>query len=219
MTKMNDVDLFAPIQTLLLPILPYGSLIEQTYSDFLLPAGEGIYKFGDLTPSIRNNKTYYTQIKSGDQVVSEPIVDFNNVENTVVDETGKIVIPAFMMRDKKRYLSNIPSVPARGVFIIKNLIEHHISTLSPWARRGQCMSNISKYFKRENQDIVEENYLERLCESLIVQINDFIGIDQWNMYFVKIKGLDLCIEKCMDYRIYEWTTKRNQEIEDGLHNT
>ena len=212
----NSSEILTPINIQMLAILPYASIIEQTYSDYLLPPKQGIYKFGDLKPSIYNNRMYYVQQKMGNTVIRVPVTDFNTVEDTIVDEMDRIVIPSFMMKQKTKYLFNTPTIPARGAEIIKLLIEHHLASTSSWANKGNYIEKMCSFFKPENSEIVEELFLQRLCESLLCQVSNFVGNDSWNVYFVKFLGLDLCIEKCIDYRIYDWTLKEQQRLEDGL---
>lgn len=213
--QSND-QILSPISFQMLSVLSYAAIIEQTYGDYLLPPQPGIYKYGDLNPSIYNGRSYYVQRKNGNEVIRIPVTDFNTVEETVVDEMDKIIIPAFMMKNKSKNLFNEPTIPARGAKIIKLLIEHHLIRSSPWARKGNYVEKMCAFFKPDHVDIVEEMYLERLCESLLCQVEEFVGGDNWNIYFVDFKGLDICISKCIDYRIYEWTMQENQKREDGL---
>lgn len=216
MNFSSNGNVLTPIDTQIISVSQYGSIIEQTYFDFLLPPQQGIYKFGDLHPSIVNNKNYYTYVKTDKGIIRTPVENFNTLNEAVLDEMDRVIIPAFMMKQKEKYLSNHPTIPARGIEIIKLLIENHIARMSPWASKGNYVLKMCGFFKAENSDIVEEQYLERLCESLICQVDAFIGRDVWNIYFVKFRGFDICIEKCEDYRIYDWTIKQNQQIEDGL---
>lgn len=214
--SQERIEKMTPIGFLILNIMPYASIIEQTYAEHLMPPEPGIYKFGELKPAIYNNKNYYTQQKQGDRVVRVPVTDFNLIEDTVVDDMDRIVVPAYMMRNKRKYLFNEPAIPARGAEIIRLLIENYFARISPWARAGNYTQKMCAFFKPDQSDIVEELFLERLCESLLCQIQDFVGQDIWNIYFVKFMSLDICVEKSIDYRIYDWTMKKQQQLEDGL---
>jgi hypothetical protein len=65
-------------------------------------------------------------------------------------------------------------------------------------------------------ELIDEFMLESLCSSLIARVNQFVGEDIWNIYFTKLQAVDLRIEKCVDYRIYDWTRIKQEMKEKKL---
>lgn len=198
-----------PIQSCIISITEYAALIERIYKDILKPPRKGIYKLGELHPTIYDNKRYWT-IKDG---AIFPIGDFESTTTPVIDEDGNVILSKYIMTNKRKFLSASPTLPVIGSAVIKALIEYHISTISPWTKTNGYKTKLLSLFN----DYVDEDHLIDLCISIIQQINSFIGDDEWNIYFVKFIGLDICIDKSIDYRIYEftkWTNAKSvQEIQ------
>lgn len=110
------------------------------------------------------------------------------------------------MKNKHLYLFPEPTIPARGLCVIKAMIEEHIAKRSPWTNSSGYTNKLKSFFLPDSvYDIVDEFFLERICESLICRVDNFIGNDVYNIYFTKMVAIDLRVEKCIDYRIYEWT--------------
>lgn len=209
---MNNVDSLRTTQTFFLPVFNYAILIERQYGDFIIPAPVGIYKVGDIYPCIQNNKRYYSQkISKTNQCNSCLVTDINKVNDTIIDESGNLVIPAYVMKNKEQYLRNEPTVPARGLMIVELLVKRYIESISPWVRHSTYNSKILNHFKPEGIDLFNSGEIDLLCNSLFAQVSDFIGLDVWHIYFVKFMGLDLLIEKSRDFRVVQWEEEHGHE--------
>lgn len=204
-----DTSLLKPIQSCIIGITEYAALIERIYKDSLKPPRKGIYKLGELNPIMHNDKRYYTLVNG----TSIPITDFENTTTPVIDENGDIVLSEYIMKNKRKFLSDAPVLPIIGSTVIKALVEYHISTMSPWTKSNGYKTKLFSLFKEK----IDEDHLLTLCLSIIQQVNTFMSDDEWNIYFVRFIGLDICVDKAMDYRIYEFTkwtsTKSVQEIQ------
>ena len=216
---MNSVDHLRTTQTFFLPVFNYAVLIEREYGDFIVPAPEGIYRVGDIHPCIHSNKRYYSQkLTKTNQYISAPVTDINLVNDTIIDETGNVILPAYVMKNKEQYLRNEPTVPARGLLIVELLIKKYIESVSPWVKYSMYNSKIASYFKPEGVELFYNGHIEALCESLFAQVCEFIGNDVWHVYFVKFMGLDLMIEKTTDWRILEYYRMTNEQKETEYEN-
>jgi hypothetical protein len=210
MNSSSNHELLQPLAILIKPVAFYAQLIEQQFNDVLFPPREGVYRLGDVSPVLFANKRYFVQRKMDGRIVLEPITDLSKVEESIVDEEGNLILSGHYMKNKQMFLSNQPTVPSRGIEIVKCLIDEHLAKISPWSKSQGYRQRLNSYFKNAAavHEIVEDGFLERICESLIMSVNDFIGNDVWNMYFTKVVAVDLLIEKSIDYRIYDWTMQR-----------
>lgn len=210
---MPHTDLLKPTQTFFLPIFTYAVMLERQYGNLLKLPEPGIYKLGEMYPCIIPNKLYFSQrVDKHNKFVTLPITNFNKVTDAVVDELGKLIIPASIMKNKDQYLSNTPSIPVRGLILIKLLIEKHIEMICRWTNHSTYDNKILSHFKNGGYELYNEGHLDKICESLFRQINDFIGNDEWHIYFVKFSGLDIVIEKAIDWRVYEWTREHGHKF-------
>jgi hypothetical protein len=209
---MNSLENLQTTKSLILPIFHYAMLIEYQYSDFIVPIPPGIYRVGDIYPCIQNNRKYYSQkALKNDQYVTTIVTDINAVTDTILDEGGNVILPAAVMKNKAQYLRNEPTVPSRGLMIVELLIKRYIDSISPWMKYSMYNSKILSHLKPDGVDLFNNGQLETVCDSLFMQLNDFIGRDVWHLYFTKFIGLDLLIEKTRDYRIMQWEEEHGHE--------
>lgn len=197
-------------------------LIEQQFGEFLLPAPQGVYKNGEVDPCMLSTEPYFYDSEKGVFYTGksfaqstgnslQPIVDINTVKTNVYDKSGRVVIPAYMMADKEKYLSSQPTVPYRGVILVELLIRNFIDSVSNIPGRKAYAGRIERHVdpKFVNNDTVDS--LEVICKSLFMQIDQFIGDDLWHIYYVKRMQFDIIIEKTIDYRIHYYNAQHNSE--------
>ena len=222
-SRFQDIEV---TERLILSSISSASLIDQQYGRFLLPPPKGIYKVGEVNPCMFLTKTYFHEDEKGSFFTDKtffqfsgktilPISDIRLVKSNVYDETGKIVIPAYMMLDKERYLSSEPSVPYRGILLVELLIRNFIDFVSSIPGRRRYPGRIESHLIPEfiNNSVVDS--LEVICQSLFLQIEQFIGNDRWHIYYIKRVQFDIIIEKTIDYRIHYYNVQHSQENTDA----
>lgn len=189
-----------------LNVIATAVLIEQQFGEFLVPAAEGIYKVGDAEPSIIPGRIYYSEkVLSNKSRVTLPITNFEACKDHVVDDKGNLVIAAYMMQNKARYLTQQPAPPTRGVLLVEQLLRNFIESQCRHTRRNHYVHKIENQIMPEHSYIYHEGHLEACCRSLLDQVSSFMNGDDWHIYFVKRVNLDIRLEKTIDFRIYEWT--------------
>ena len=209
---MNNLDLLKTTQTCFLPVFNYAVMIEKQFGDVMIPAAKGIYKVGDIYPSIIPGRQYYSQkINKHNQCITTPVTDFNKVIDTIIDESGNVVIPRGMMLNKENYLRNEPSVPSRGLILVELMIKRYIESIAPWVKCSMQNNRIISNFKAEGMELFTDGHIDKLCESLFAQISTFMGNDVWHIYFVKYSGLDIVIEKSIDWRVHQWMQEHGND--------
>lgn len=202
----QDPDQFPLTSRLILCAISYAYLIENQFGPYLVPLPQGVYKDGETNPCINPTRLYYSSVQpvaNGPRHLA-PITDFQSVREAVVDESGSLVIPAFMMQDQAKYLSPVPTIPARGLMLIELLISKHIENICQHTKYGHYNRKIDSQILDECHAIHYDGLLERCIESLTTQVSDFIGRDDWHIYFTRRIGHDIMVEKTIDYRIYDW---------------
>lgn len=216
---MNNIDsleeLLKPQSVFYQNILEYAGLIEKQYGHLLRPFQEGIYTVGSFQPLMLSSKQYFLHNVENGIVKKVPIVDISKVNEAIYDQDGKIVVSAYVMQNKESLCSNTPMLPTRGANIILNLIKYEIAVKSRWERSQGYRMALNNSFTHDSGEVLDELMLDSFCESLVDQVNSFIGKDNWSIYFTRLVGVDICIEKTTDYRIHEWTiaqlAKNNDE--------
>lgn len=201
----HDELLANPLEVMFLPVMGYAMLIEQQYGQFLLPPPEGIYRIGEADPCIYPNRMYYTKKEHANgHIERNPITDFENAVDKVVDDSDRLIIPEYMMRNKHQYLKQEPTIPVRGIMMVEMLVNNHIATISQYSKYNHFTRKVESQIHPDHLNLSTDGHLERVCEPLLMQVNNFIGNDNWNIYFVKRIQAEIVVEKCCDYRIYQY---------------
>ena len=185
--------------------------MNNRFAEFMKPDKEGIYVNGEINPRLVLNKQYKEMVIVNGKPTYIPFTDINNITNPIVDENEIVVIPKYMMMDKKKYLFNYPTIPARFYHLIFELIKYHISMVSQIPTFRAQSKNIYNLLKDDvvdlngvSIDIFESGHIGRFCDMLLQEIDIFIGNDNWHLYFTKFNGKDIYIEKTEDYRVREY---------------
>ena len=201
---MNYFDNLRATQVLFLSIIQSAYFIKDTYGDRLIEPVQGIYTPNSLDPVITPNGHFYTRDEY--QRLQE-IKDIDEVTTDVINIDGVTVIPAYMMQNKERYLFPTPTIPATEIQLIKCLISRKIGQINPWVKRGMDDRRVLQFIKPGHEDIFINDQLDQSLGVLYDQVTHFIGQDEWYIYFVKLRGVDLVIEKTIDYRVWDWTIR------------
>ena len=207
-------------QRLVVSSVASAALIENQFSNFLLPPPAGVYKIGEVDACMVSGEPYFYEEDKGlfytDKAffqysgkTIQPIVNINDVNSAVYDKTGRIVIPAFMMQDKAQYLSSTPTVPCRGVVLVELLIKNYLDSISNIPGKRSYGGRVERHIKQEYADDSVIDSLEVICKTLFLHIEQFVGDDLWHIYYVKRIQFDIVIEKTIDYRIHFYNTQHN----------
>ncbi len=206
-------DLLQPKQVFIEPINYYAQVVEQRLGEFLLPFQPGVYTHGSVTPVLHANRRYFVQKKTDNGLELFPIDgDLSKITDNIVDDSGNIILSSNFMKNKQMYLSNHPTIPNRGLEIIKCLVDHHLANVSRWSESRGYKNRLCSFFNSDDavDQVIDDGLLEEICSPLLMRINQFIDEDEWSIYFTRLVAVDLKIEKCIDYRIYEWTVNKRK---------
>lgn len=204
---------------LLLSLESIGNYFERKFSNNLQFPIKGIYKHGDVNPTLINGYQYFV-LNVNDKTNTKKILEDINVLQTgdyVVDKAGNILLSPRDVENRYVYLSDRPSVPTVGFDIVKLFIEHHITTKNVYTKESHNIKHaiIRKIIGNDVEDIFDEINNDLMLLSVYNQVDYFIGKDIYYIYFLRRTGLsDLLIEKTIDWRAYQWELTQNTQEND-----
>lgn len=216
----NDaVDSFGDIAVeayMLVDLRAAADKIENVCGDSLADPPPGIYQLGHLEPTIVPGKPVFRK----EDGVLKPLTDFAEANGAVYDDAGRVLISARIVKEKDKFLSNTPLLPYRGLYIARELVEHEINQFVAYHRRsGKTLTDvINKHFKPQAK--LEEqqlNEVESCCRQVKTDLSDFLGERRWHMFFTHISGTSVRVERCMDWRAWEWEQKHGAAFRAGRY--
>lgn len=196
---------------------PSADAVENLFADKLVDPPKGIYLIGQMQPAIIEGKRYFWRDDDGSLVLLE---DINKVDRAIVDADGYCIISARYMQNKARMLANTPTLPYRGVMVVKCLVDHQINSFAAYHRRGskQLEDALSKHFQPTveiDADVIDT--LEKCTRQLRNDLAEFLGEDAWRMFFTHLNNTTLRVERCMDWRAWEWEQQHGSDFRAGRY--
>lgn len=187
--------------SLILDIEPLASSIQIRLKEMLAPAPVGTYLQGQLEPVFGPGQAFFV-IKDGQYV---PIQSLDGVTSSVYNAKHQMVISSLYTKNQRTFLSQQPTLPYRGIQIVEGLFKQRLDQFVQWRRRG---SNSFAWMEKHFDHTLHKSEVEEIGEYYIGEVSDLIGewlgSYHWNLFFTKLKGSRLTIERCGDYRILDW---------------
>ncbi len=213
MSDINDLDIESSI-TFNLEDCAGG--IELYCADYFLPPPKGIYNNVRVEPVMIDGGNYYTLEKKNDMMVRNAVTDLYSVKKglsvyTESNDRDIVVVSSLQLSNKEKCLSTLPIRPYRGMKIVELLINNQINSFIKYRKGTKGLyDGMSKHFKADiNSDeldkamgAVKEQYADTNSS-----LRDFMGKHDWNIYFVKVKGYTVIVQKSMDWRAYDWACR------------
>ena len=196
-----------------------ADMIETTFPDKLLPPPKGIYRVGLVNPVMIDGVSYYYHVPG--ETAPKLVEDINKVEDSAVyDASGKCVIPLTYMRQKARFLANVPMLPYRGLHVMRAVVDNQINSFAAYHRHGikSFADQLGAHFLPSveiNEELI--NMVENCCRQVRTEITLFLGSNEWSMFFTKLQGTTLLVEKSMDWRAWEWEQKHGESFRHGRY--
>lgn len=210
--QMQADSLFSLVSGLMnFSILESAVKLEQAYRDYFWDPEPGVYYINGVEPIIKKHtkETYYTPQSYQENL---PITDYGAVKTDVINEYGKIIIPAYVMQNQHKFLTMSPKLPINSLKLIKCALNQYIiDSTMPYDYNPDAVL-ITELLNEEGILLYEEGAMEVYYERYINAISDFVGDDLWHIYFVKLNNTSIIVEKTVDYRIWSW----HKHMEDGL---
>lgn len=206
--------LLRPEEVLVVSLKEPSLALHSVLNDKIYPNPPGIYVHGRLMPVITPNQTLFT-LSDGKQITYE---DLPNINDDICDFEGKVLIKREIMLNKGRLLSYGGFYPIGALQLLKAAVNRYLQTFARFAVPFSNEHSAVRYLKPEYQHLLAEGFFDTYINGIITEIHEFVIQDLWRMYFTKVKGDDLYIEKTVDYRIYDWTRMQYEQLHSNDEN-
>jgi hypothetical protein len=208
MKDLYDITpLLEPQATIIIQLMDFIPRLQDRYQAMFLDPEPGIYMLNGTEPLLKKGY-YYTPSSYASQT---PITKLDDIKESILDSTSSIIIPQYVMQNKKRFLSAVPRVPVRALQTASLLVKIRIQELVRHEWSPIRKHSILAPFKPECKAKVDYDEIENLCQDLIAVVDDFIADRVWHVYFVTNNATDLTIDRAEDFRIIDWTRLKQQE--------
>jgi hypothetical protein len=191
--------------------MEYIGNLRRKYSDCFMPPEPGLYVVGSTTPIIKAGQIVYSETSYKSM---QPITSLDEVNEAVVDSEGRVIIPAQFMRHKKKMLRTEPVFPVRALNVASIIAEDFIDSSLPYTEPDVSNTRVYEHIKPEYHYLIDEGYIEGSLQRLINDTSLFVNSKLWNIYFFEQHSTDLVIKQSVDYRVYDWTRKLENEAFD-----
>jgi hypothetical protein len=236
---ISSIEQLEPEAILQVDLRYCADAIENVCGELLLPPPAGIYHALRLDPVIVPGKQYFVHDDKGMPVLLD---DINDIESDVFDGAGNCVITARDMKNKKVFLSATPLLPYRGLLIVKDMVDYHLNHFSAYRKANgktlfDCVrkhlslvdnpvplhheENETQREKRVDLQVQRDETVMNLIEACFrpvgTELTLFLGEKRWNIFFARVIGATLRVERCMDWRAWEWEQKHGNDFRAGRY--
>lgn len=202
----------------------FATLNDKLVFDSLSNPPEGVYEYNRLVPVLLFNKKLYPLKHLGDRnKLIKTFNDFINISNDdIVDDKGTVVLSKKIMFLKKKTFLDTPNIPVNGIKLLYFLITNYINKRCKYSRCG-VSADLDLFKDDVNEEEIDLDYIIDSFSDLFMRVDNFISSDNKHIYFSKLIGTTLYIEKVVDYRIYMWEKneyekkeRENEQSEDDV---
>lgn len=193
---------------IIIDLLDYASMVENRCGMLLKAFPAGLYLPTFAEPVITLDKVYYDQ--------NGVVIDPNQMAGSridIYDDKGNQVLSA----RRAQLLKPEPYLPARGMRIIKAMVDFKIMASQAWSGKQfeQYYRNITPNYDvdeiagfldpflaeqyRGNFDVYE--YFEQILCSFDELLSEYLYGDEWVIHSVSYNSTHLTIKKEIDYRV------------------
>lgn len=195
--------LFEP-KTLVLPIDEAVVCVEQEYGDILEPAEPGIYTRFGYKPQTFFQEHHGVQVEVTRMEQLDPT-------QPVRGESGIIITP-IQLRSDYRPIAERPAYMPSAIKLVRNFLVARLDGCLQWPQNKMHIDEIVLHqlrpeYRHPTTDALlrmEERLISLLIEPISI-LERFVGDRTWNIFNTQIRGLNLIVDDCGDYRIAEWT--------------
>lgn len=212
--SLSDLEVEASIT---IDVSECASSIEIKCADWLKPAPKGIYSNSQVDPVMVDGGNYYTVSKGPKDIVRTPVSDLDALKKIQTIYTSKgdkdfVVVTAQQLQNKDKCLSTLPIRPYRGVKILECLLNHQINSYLAYNKsRSDLFEVVSRHFDTtkldQSDDEVCFEYITDEYKDIRTDVFNFMGNKNWHIYFLKIKGTTVTLQRSIDWRAYDWMCK------------
>lgn len=198
-------------KVLVVDLMQYTGLLHKKYGECLVKPDDGIYMVGATEPIIKAGQVVYSESSFKTQT---PLKSLDDVVEGIVDGDGASIISPAFMRHRKKFLHTKPTLPIREIQIASIVADDYIDSMLPYSPARETYAGLREHIKPEYHYLIEEGHIEAALTKLISEVSCFVGSNIWNIYFFELNRTDLIIKRSVDFRVYDWTRKLEEEAFD-----
>lgn len=190
-------------EVLVIDLMEHVTSMEEKYIDALIDAPKGLYIVGNIEPLLLDSNTYYPKsLYPNPKRRIAGLTDLVSYSDDIVNAQGETVVTLKDLILKAKFLKQEPTVPVIAIKAAISVVEQYLTSSSWYTKRSHPQHRLEFLVRSEFQDMVVNDEYFDVFQRLRKQVMSFVGDDQWNIYFTKVKGTNLIVEKSIDYRIY-----------------
>ena len=210
---INPASLLQVYESYHIAIMDTAYNLERTYGSYMKPNPEGIYMIGSIDPVVPKGMRVYTN--SGKQILT--IEQFMQTNESIRNQDGRLLISAAMMARKSEVLFFGPTVPAQGLRMILTFSDYVISRRLQWIRSYAAQEQaILNLIEPGEEVLFTDGMLDAYCDKIVAQLDDIVIGSEWCHFNVRLMNCDLCVEKGVDHRIYEYHRMEYERLDGCL---
>lgn len=221
-------------ETLVVDLVKHALSLEEEHIAPLIESEPGLYLPGNFEPTFLEKNVYYRRAgmamtdgrapsilddeetskskrKVKGTVVSQngtvPIADvyaIPSMGDDIYDAAFNLVMSGRDLRRLSRHFKKMPTIPAMAVRMAIGITQKMVSTMCRHSSNGYTRYRPDRLVKPEHIELINSDEYMHAFESLLDEVQAFIGKDHWNFYTYRIRGGTLIIQKGLDWRVAEY---------------
>lgn len=205
-------------QATVIDLMEHVTAMDTAYQEALIEPPAGIYITGAIEPILLGDRKYFA--RSGYQNSKGAGIDLRNlfdIKDDILNENGDLVLSFKDIVHKKRFINFAPTIPVTALKVAVGIVEQYLISSCHHSKRSHPTYRLEYLVKPEFQHLViNDDYIEQFAR-LRDRVMEFIRDDRWQVYYTRLRGTSLIIEKGLDYRVccyYEHLFKSQEPVED-----
>lgn len=212
MSKVLE-QMLMPKAHVIFDLLPIAFYLQHKAGNLFLSPRPGIYREFDLEPFL-DIASYYEVANTNSSI---QVKGFDLVNSAIMGDVyttyGRPIMKHHEFRQLKTKLTTNPVGPIVQMKFLIELIENELDYLCKFERRTNVIerienNNFRRFFTDQGFEIFDHGGLDRIYRQLLDDVDFFVGSDNYNIYSLDVKPPRVVIEKCEDFRIYDWTRRK-----------
>jgi hypothetical protein len=212
-TEITTAELLKPTEILVLDLMEYVTFIDKDpYFDALIEPASGVYLAGGFDPIMSMDNPCYPISKMGMEYFAITTIEgMLRCKEVIVNNKGVVIGDVNKVRRIVKHMTNEPQLPVVMLKVMMGILTNYLSNLCTRTRHNINVSKYYRYIKPEYEYLITEERYETVLDNLIMDIIKFVGKDTYHIYFTRLKGTSVIVEKTIDYRIFEWYQYKAKE--------
>jgi len=198
------------VECKIIDLIPHAVGIAPNLLAALNDPRPGLYMPGSIQPIFEKGEVYTLIQKRGviqitfDDIMKDFINDKRLPGGDFFHEKMKFRLRRSQYERVKPYFITNPNIPVKGCEVAIATVVGYLNTLSPHTNVAAYNYQLPLLVKEESHYLLDQESYEIAFDELFLEVRDFVGRDSWNLYFYRVLGTTLIIEKGLDFRIVDW---------------